>query len=310
MTTKGPVPVNPQLQAIAIAYRNTSLIADAVLPRTGVGTSTFKYLAYNKADRFTIPDTRVGRRGRPNEVEFGAELKEASVEDYGLEDGVPQEDIANAPQGYDPLGNAVEGIMDLILLDREKRVADLVFAAATYPTGNKTTLSGTSQWSDFTNSDPIDDIQAGLDTPLMRPNVMVLGRPTASVLMRHPNILKAFNGTSGDSGIAPVRFLAELFGLEEVLIGESWINTAKPGQTASFSRVWGKHCALLHRNRIANTRRGVTFGLTAEWGSRVAGSVEDRNIGLRGGQRVRTGESVKELITASDVGYFVEDAVA
>ncbi len=60
---------------------------------------------------------------------------------------------------------------------------------------------------------------------------------------------------------------------------------------------------------MADTRGGVTFGFTAEWGGRIAGQWEDKNIGLRGGQRVRVGESVKELIIASQAGYFIEDAV-
>jgi hypothetical protein len=30
---------------------------------------------------------------------------------------------------------------------------------------------------------------------------------------------------------------------------------------------------------------------------------------MHGGKRVRVGESVKEVITASDLGYFIEDAI-
>jgi hypothetical protein len=308
--TTAPFPVQPELTAIALAYRNQRLIANDVLPRVGVGTQEFKYLTYNKADRFTIPNTLVGRRSKPNEVEFGAAEVTSKTEDYALDDPIPQADIDNAPPNYDPRGNAVEGIMDLIELDREKRTADLVFAAANYPSGNKVTLSGTSQWSDFTNSTPLADLQTGLDTPIMRANVMVIGRLAFSKLVQHPDVVKAMHGTSGDKGIATRQFLADLLELEEVLVGEAWVNTAKPGQAATFARLWGKHCALLHRNRTANTRRGVTFGLTAEWGSRVAGSQRDTNIGMRGGERVRAGESVKELIVASDVGYFLEDVIA
>lgn len=31
---------------------------------------------------------------------------------------------------------------------------------------------------------------------------------------------------------------------------------------------------------------------------------------MRGGTRVRVGESVKEVISAADLGYFIENAVA
>jgi hypothetical protein len=310
MANNAPFPIQPELTAVAIAYRNQALIADGVLPRVPVGKQEFKYLKHTKEDTFTLPDTRVGRKGKPNEVDFTATETTSATEDYGLDDPIPQNDIDNAPENFDPLGRATEGLADLILLDREKRAADLVFTAANYPAANKVTLAGVSQWSDFTNSDPVANIMAGLDALILRPNIMVLGRAVFSKMATHPKIAKAVLGNSGDVTIATRQQIAALFELEEVLVGEGWLNTAKKGQTASMARVWGKHCALLYRNKVATTQNGTTFGLTAQFGSRVAGAMPDENIGLRGGQRVRVGESVKELITASDLGYFIENAVA
>ncbi|MTI11562.1 hypothetical protein, partial [Sansalvadorimonas verongulae] len=60
-----PFVTNPVLTAIAIAYTNSEFIADRVLPRVGVGSREFKWTQYNKEDRFTIPETLVGRKGRP-----------------------------------------------------------------------------------------------------------------------------------------------------------------------------------------------------------------------------------------------------
>lgn len=113
---KAPFPIQPELTAIAMAYRNTDLVADRVLPLITVGKQEFKYLVYDKADRYAIPDTKVARKSRPNEVEFGSTEKTASTEDHALDDPVPQADIENAPPNFDPLGNATEGIMDLIQL--------------------------------------------------------------------------------------------------------------------------------------------------------------------------------------------------
>lgn len=309
MSTQSLHPINPDLTSIAIAYSNSNLVADLVLPRVGVGSPDFKYLTYNKNDRYTLPETQVGRTGKVNEIEFGATEASSSVKDYGLEDPVPQADIDNAPVNYDPLGNAVEGIMDLVLLGREKRVADMVFAAANYDTGLKQTLSGTDQWSDFTNSDPIGDILENADLAIQRPNKLVIGREVFTQLRQHPSIVKATHGNSGDKGIIAMQALGELFEMD-VIVGSPWLNTANPGQTASFSRVWGKHAAMLYIDPTANTRRGVTFGLTAQYGDRVSKSWHDENIGLNGGTRVKTGESVKELIVASDVGYLFTNAIA
>lgn len=308
--SNAPFPIQPELTAIAIGYRNTTLIADEVIPRIPVGKKDFKYLQYNLAEGFTVPDTKVGRKGRVNEVEFGATELTASTEDFGLEDPIPQDDIDNAPVNYDPLGRSTEGTTDLILLDREIRVSNVVFNANTYGENNKVTLAGDSQFSDFVKSDPIGVIQTALDSVVMRPNVMTIGRPAFSVLCRHPKLCKAIYGNNTDAGIVTRRQIADLFELEDVLVGEAWLNTAKKGQAMSLSRVWGKHIALTFRDKNVSTRGRMSFGYTAQFGDRIAGAIPDKNIGLKGGQRVRVGESVKELICAPDLGYFIQNVVA
>lgn len=305
-----PFPIQPELTAIAIGYRNTRLIADEVLPRVPVGKQEFKYLKYGIGEVFTVPDTKVGRKSKPNEVEFSATEVTDSTSDYGLDDPIPQADIDNAPANYDPLGRATEMISNLIALDREVRSAALTFNLNNYASTNRATLSGTSQWSDFTNSDPISAILAALDACIMRPNVMVLGQAVFTKLSTHPKVVQAFYGNAATAGVVRREFLAQLFELDKVLVGQGFVNTAKKGQTPVIARVWGKHCSLLFQDPTADTRGGTTFGLTAQFGDRIAGAIEDKYIGIRGGQRVRVGESVKELITANDLGYFFQNAVA
>lgn len=308
-----PFPIRNDLTAIAIAYRNPKFIADSVLPRAPVSRQEFEYLLHTKADGYTIPPTLVGRKGRPGEVEFSATRATSQTLDYGLEVPIPQADIDNAPPNYNPLAVNTELASELIALDRELRVANLIFTAGNYAGANTSTLSGTSQWSDRSNSDPLNAILTALDVPLIRPNIMVIGRAAWTQLRQHPKITAAAmpgGGNASVAGYASREAVADLFELDEVIVGEGFYNTAKPGQTASYSRLWGKHCSLLYRNPQTMPTMGVTFGLTAQWGGRIAGSWEDKNIGLRGGQRLRVGESVKELITANDVGYLFVNAVA
>lgn len=306
-----PFPIIPALTAIAIRYRNARMIADQVLPRVPVGTQEFKYWRHALAEGFTVPDTRVGRRSRPAEVEFSATEVPGMTSDYGLDDPIPQADINNAPANYDVRGRAVEGLTDLIALDREVRVAGLVFNAANYGVANKTTLSGTSQWSDFTNADPTGAVLNALDAMIMRANVAVMGRAVWTKVSQHPKVIKAVYGYANDAGVATREQVARLWELDEILVGEGLVNNARKGQPASMSRVWGKHCALIHRDGMADTRGGrTTFGFTAQWGEKIAGAILDKDIGLRGGERIRVGESVAELITANDLGYFLQDAVA
>lgn len=312
MSQVRPFPVDTRLTGIALAYQNKALIADAVLPRVPVGGQTFKYLKYNKDERFTIPATLVGRKGRPNEVEFGASEASGQVFDYGLDDVVPNDDVAAAPPGFDPLGVATQGLTDLILLDREVRVADLVFSPATYPTGNKDQLTTGEYWDD-PDANPVEYIMDTLNGLLMRPNTAVFGRKVYDRLRAHPKVVAAVfanGGNAATGGLVTRQQLADLLELGSIQVGEAFVNTAKPGQTASIARAWGNHAAFLLLNPLANTRSPqMTFGYTAQWQGRVAGQMAEPQTGLRGSVRVRTGESVNELIVASDVGFFVEDAI-
>lgn len=312
MSQARPFVVDARLTGIALAYRNKSLIADEVLPRTPVGNQLFKWLNFNKPERFTVPSTIIGRKGRPNEVEFTATETPGQTFDYGLDDVVPNDDIASAPQGFDPLGNATEGLTDLVALDRERRVAGLVFNPATYPTANKDQLTGTEYW-DNALSNPVAYITELLEGPLMRPNVAVFSRKVWDSLRQHPKVVAAcfpLGGNSGTGGMVSKQAVLELFELEDILVGQAYINTAKPGQAPVYARAWGNHAAFIHRNRLSNTRSPqMTFGYTAQWQGRVGMQMAEPQLGLRGAIRVRVGESVNEIITAADVGYLVQDAI-
>lgn len=324
---QAPFVVQPYLTSIALTYRNARMIADEVLPRMTVGGQVFKYNKYTKQDAFTVPDSRVGRKGKVHEIDWTATEETSQTVDYALEDAIPFSDIQNAQTvpttPIDPRARSTSILTDLIALGREKRAADLVFTKANYGS-QSTTLSGDDRWTFYgtpgaietptdpeESSNPIADILGAMDSMLMRPNTLVLGRATASALIQHPRIVAAFHANNGTSGIVPVDYLRTLFGLDKVLVGEGWVNTAAKGQTPSMARVWGPHAALLHINPLVTSPDGgVTFGATAEWGSRVAGTRVDPDIGMRGGERVRVGESLKELIMAADCGYMFENAGA
>lgn len=307
--SRSPFPIDPALTAIAVAYKNADYIADMVLPRIRVNKQEFKFMQYASDTFFNIPDTRVGRKSKPNEVELtGTEVTDAT-DDNALDGGVPMADMENADERYDPLGLEVMLLQELIALAREKRAADLIFTAANYPSGLKATLSGTSQFS-HASSTPIKTINDALDLPLMRPNQLVFGQSVWTTLRSHPEIVEACLGTGAAKGNATRQQVAELFEVKEVLVGSARGNSAKRGQTASLTRLWGKQLAMLYKAPVPEAKDVVTFGGTFQFGDRVAGQWEDKNMGMRGGIACRTGESVKERVIAPDAAYLFDAAIA
>lgn len=303
-----PFPIQPKLTAIALAYKNPdyTLIGDLVLPRTPTDQE-FKWLKYDLAQGFTVPDTRVGRKSTPNEVDFSATEVQDKVDDYGLDDLVPNEDIDADNQGVDPLGTATGYLSNLVILGREARVAARVFNPANHV--NKQTLSGTSQWSDPA-SDPVAAISDALDTPIIRPNIATFGQTTWTKLRRNVKLVQAIKGTNQGAGQITRQEFIDFFELQELYVGMAFANTAKKGQTAALAKVWGNHAAFLYRDRAAGPQAGMTYGFTAAWGDRFANQFDEPKLGLTGCQRVRVGERVKEVVCAPDLSYFFQNAVA
>jgi len=324
MATSRPFVVDATLTAVAIGYKNGSAmrIADKVLPRLPVSNEKFKYTVYPIGEAFNTPDARVGRKGAVKQLEFTGTEVTSDVIDYGLDSPIPQSDIdaANAARAegrtiYDPEARATEMLTETLENIRELRASNVVFNSASYAASRRITLSGTSQFSDYANSDPIGVIAAGMDATLVyRPNTAVFGREVWSKLSSHPKIVNAVKGNVSNQGRVSIDQFKELLagdGITEVLVGDAWTNTAKMGQSTALSRAWGKHIALLYINPLAAVEQGgITFGFTAQFGDRLAGRIEDPDIGLQGGFRIRAGERVRELISAQDVGYFIQNAIA
>ena len=312
-------PINAELSAIAIAFSNPGehLIADKVLPRIPT-PQKFKYTKYSPEQGYTVPDTKIGRKSEPNMVDFGGTDIPAETVDYGLDDLVPMseqtafEAMPKPSTGgpLSPLALSTMMLTNLVQLDREIRVAGTVFNASNFSTTNQSTLSGTSQWSDKVNSDPANAILNAMDVPLVRPNKMVIGQAAWTQLRQHPKIAQAIGKSAQGAGVVAIEQVAELLELDEIIIGRGFVNIAKKGQVPNFVRVWGKHVALLHIDGLAAQMSQPTFGWTAQFGTRIAGELPSPQTGLRGGVRLRVGESVQEVIVSTDAGYFFQNVVA
>jgi hypothetical protein len=319
-----PFVVDAVLTAIAVGYRNdrAAYIADRAMPRTNVTAEKFKWTYYPIEEAFNVPDARVGRTGQVQQLEFGGEERSSMVEDFGYDVPIPYSDIQAAQEArdrgvssFDPEGHAVMMIGDTLLNQREVRVANIVHNPNNYAVGRKRLLSGTSQFNDYTNSDPLGVILQGVDSTLVkRPNTVTMGRDVWSKLRSHPKLVNAVKGNVTNQGVITIDQFKELLageGIADVLVGDTWYNTARPGQPVALARAWGKHISLTHIDPMAQPELGgITWGLTAEYGEKIAGRIEDRDVGLQGGFRIRNGERIKELVVAQDVGFLIQEAVA
>lgn len=320
MATARRFVVNPVMTAAAIGYKNpdASYIADALLPRVPVATETYKWLRYTDAEAFTTPEQRVGRKGRVNEVDFSASEENGAVEAYGLQSVIPKSDIDSAAtqraaglSTYDPRLRATTMLTNLIMLGREIRVAAAVQASGNFDAGNITTLASAADRFDVSTGDPEGVIRAALMAPLMfRPNTAAFSQAVWDKMRAHAGLVKKLKGSTQADGQITLEEFKAYFELDNVLIGKAYGNTAKPGQAMSLSRVWGKHMSFLYLDRSVGPEGGVTWGYTAQWGDKIAGTLPDEDVGLDGGEAIRVGERVQEQVVCKSAGALILNAIS
>lgn len=305
MSDKHPYVVNPELTGLSLAYRNQSFIADLVLPRKTVTSESFKYTTYSKEQFFTVPKTLIGRKGQANEVELIGKDVTDSVETHSLKDVVPQADIDAAKENQDPLGKSTIYVTDLLQLGRELRAAAVLQDASNF--GGSKSLTTNEKITDA-DVNAVDLIQDIIDAMMVSPNTMVMNRVVASKLRRNFAIVKAFGNTSG-TGMVPLEFLKEFFGLQNLYVGEATVNSAKKGQTPTLTGAWANHISLLYLNPVAEVDMGLTFGMTAEFEGRQISTYFDEDRGAKGAQIVRGVEQNKDIIIAKECGYLIQNVI-
>lgn len=305
--------IDQALTNFSLQYQNEAFIWDKVMPSLKVNKRSDKYFVYNKDQRFRIPDDKIGPKGMANEMELIMDDPgNYSVKDHSLADYVTVEEEQNADTPLAPRTDVTQLLMERLHLAQEKRVADTAFNANNYPTANKVALSGNSQWGG-SSQDPINDILTGLDKAFMRPNKIVFGADAWKVFRTSPKVLDAVKSSSrlqaAEGGIATAPEVANLFEVDEIIIGRARYTASKQGQAATYSRLWGKHCALLYVAKEP-TIRSVTFGVTFVEMLFTTFSVFDEKRGVKGATYIKSAWNSDERVIASDVGYFIQDAVA
>lgn len=297
---------NASMTAIAIAYRNPDvvMIADEVLPRVNVGDRAFEWIEYPEAEMFGVPDTRVGPRSAPNQVELTGVKREAGVEDFGIDIPLDNPSIERAEKaGYDPRNRATEMATNIVLLDREIRVAKVITDTALYDAEQKLAATAASFFD--VAADPFESIDAMLDACWMKPNQLVFGHAAWRNFRKHPKAVQAVKGTTTASGRLTRQEVADAFEVNRILVGSGRVNVARPGLTPTLNRTWGATISGQYIDRTVTPETGgVTFGMTAVYGSKVAGT-KKVDMGLTGGEMVRAGESIRELVVARRAGFLI-----
>lgn len=305
--------IDPVLTTVAQGYKQADLVGGALFPQVPVGLRAGKIVTFGKED-FMLYSTRRAPGENTKRVQFGMTSGSYSLEDHSLEGAVPIENYQEgmAPEkGFtvDHYKIAIYKVSRIMALRLEKAQADLATTAGNYGSGNKTTLSGTSQWSDFSGtSNPVKDVETAKEAVRaavgLRPNTMVMGAKVFAQLKQHPVIRDYLKYTSRE--VATPEILASLFGVSSVQVGDAiYANDA-----GVFSDVWGKSVVLAYTDTASLADMGTpTYGYTYNLGGYpiVEQPYFDRNAKS---WFVPVTRAEAPVIAGASAGYLISGAVA
>lgn len=307
----GDAKVDKILTQFSQMYRNEEYVNEKICPTLKVKEKSGKFAKYGKENLRTYSNMILRAPGvRANSVDYTVSQGDYKCAERALEKGVPDEFINNTDDPYDAKRDAATVIMDNEMVNQEKALQTYIASTTNLPLN--VTLTGTDQWNDYANSDPIDDINTAIRTIKaatgVRPNTLLLSFDVMVMLKSHPDVRDQVKYTNGGqlSDDAFIKFCKEFFNLKNVYIGTAIYNSAVEGQTDSLADVWTKDAWLFYVNDKPTLQR-ASFGYTFEDVPRQVDIYREEQK-LQDVVRIR--HSYDQNVMDTNLGYYIKNAIA
>lgn len=271
------VHIDQALTTLSIAYSNGGYIADTVLPPIQVDKRTDRYFVYGKEPFKTI-DLLVRPGGVAPEFNWTISQSSYSAERYAARSIITDDVRREADQPINIDIDTTQMLTDAVQNQREFQVVGYVTNPANVP--NNTTLSGTTQWSDYANSTPLSDLRTAKSAvrlgALREATDFTTNYNVAQVLADHPSFLELLKYTDPNN-ISSSGLPNTLRGLR-VNVSSAFMDTANAGQAANLTDAMGDN-ALVHYTTPAAGLKTLSFGYRFE--------APDATTGVRGFATIR-----------------------
>jgi len=300
------VHVDTALSAVSIGYRNQAYIWPDLFPVVPTAKQSDKYHIFDKADLLRneagvrAPGTLANRGG------YRLSTGSFFCNDHSFGKQTPDEISANADESLELDQADTEYVTGQVELDLELELAGAIFTTGVWGTD----ATPSTQWGTLATSDPLADAATGIETVLKntgyKPNTLTLGYEVWTVLMNHPDFIDRL--ATQTTRVLQEAAAAQLFGVENLIVGTATQNTASEGETFVGSFVWGKH-ALLTYVPPSPGKRTPSAGYTFRWGARKVLRYRDTPEGVLS-DVIEVHDYLDPVVTGSDLGYMMDDAIA
>jgi hypothetical protein len=314
--------------SVAFLQNASNFVASRVFPNIRVQKQSDVYYTYDR-----------GFFNR-NQAKLRAPATEAAIAGFGLSTDNYRADVvalktqlawqveANADAPVQLERANTELLLHQMLIQKEVDWATKYFGSGIWGTNYAGVASspGTGevvQWSDQTSGDPISNIRTAktdmMEATGFMPNTGVMSQRVVDELLDHPDIVDRIKYSGGvgnqNPAMASEQTLAQLFGLERILVMRAIQNTAAEGDANAHSFIGGKNALLAY---VAPTPGLMTptAGYTFTWSGYQGGGNEfGVTTSRREDDKIKATEVEAEMaythkLVASDLGVMFNDIVA
>lgn len=228
-------------------------------------------------------DTARASGGSYNRGNFTFGKETFACIEHGLEEPVDDDESEMYAEFFDAELVATQRCRDGVLRNHEQRVIDKVTDTGIWTGAALTTAIGTA-WTVIATATPIVDIRDAVlkvyDNSGLMANAVILSWKRFQVLKDVVEIIDRikYSGHQDPKRLnITMQALADLFGVQKLIVAGGQKNTADEGQNASLASLWPDARAMICRVAVTGDIREPCIGRSLHWGgggSQIGGVVE------------------------------------
>jgi hypothetical protein len=270
----GNVHIDRVLTNISIRFPNAGLVGERFFPTVNVSKQSDKYRVFGREEWGPTHQDFRGPGSVANEIP-GRQLSLDTyfANEHALQTPIADEERENADEGLPVEADGTELLTSKILLGRELTMKSLLTTTTNYPAAHTVTLSGTSQWNDYANSNPIANFRTAVhqvhSAIFTRPNTAIVPYQVMAQLEDHPDFIERIKYS--ERGILTEEIIGTILGVPNIIVPEVGSNTAALGLSPTFGYLWGKDVVL---GWVPPSARPNQVAVGYEYNWRLAGKVQ------------------------------------
>ena len=311
--TQNQVHIDAILTNLSIAYMQEAdnFVASKVFPTINVQKQSDKYFTYSQADFYR--DQAQYRADGTESAGSGYSLSTASYSSnvWALHKDIGDQVRANSDVPLDPDMDASKFLAHQMLIRQERDWASKFFTTSVWGTDS----TPSTLW-DAGGSDPIGDVQAGVNTVLTNtgylPNTLVVSYAVYKTLRNHSDFVDRYKYTSADS-ITP-ELIGKVLDVPNVMVMKGVYNSAKENASATYAQIGDKDALLCYVAPAAGLM-SVSAGYNFVWngvggGLGTSTAVSRFRMDHLRADRLEIESAWDFKPVATPLGYFFSNAVA